>query len=150
MRGDHGVSYVPARVLGVPPQDGFGGSYLTFDFAGLKGAADYDNTLVPHAVVSPWLTYTSEDGGTGESWGAALGATYVGAARQTVPDPIVFPQHITANASAFVTHGAWKLALNLDNLADARFFTPDADVYANLGALPGMGRRWRIAMTRSF
>jgi iron complex outermembrane receptor protein len=144
VQGDHGVSYVPARSVGVAPQDGFGGSYLTFDFAALKGTADYDNTLVPKAVVSPWLTYT------GENWGLGLGATYVGAARQTVPDPIVFPQHITANASAFVTHGAWKLALNLDNLADARFFTPDADVYANLGALPGMGRRWRIAMTRSF
>jgi iron complex outermembrane receptor protein len=144
IRGDHGVTYIPARVLGVAPQDGFGGSYLTFDFASLKGAADYDNTLVPHAVVSPWLTYT------GENWGAALGATYVGAARQTVPDPITFPSHITANASVFVTSGPWRAALNLDNLADARFFTPDADVYANLGALPGMGRRWRIALSRSF
>jgi len=27
---------------------------------------------------------------------------------------------------------------------------PDADIYANLGVLPGMGRRWRIALSRSF
>ena len=144
MRGDHSFAYIPARDAGVTPQDVFGGSYIAFDFAALKGAANYDNTLVPHAVISPWLTYT------GEGWGAALGATYVGTARQTVPDPITYPAHVTANASAFVTRGDWRLALNLDNVTGARFFTPDADTYANLGALPGMGRRWRIGLTRSF
>ena len=143
-RGDHRVTYIPARDVGVSPQDGFGGSYLTYDFAALKGTANYDDTLVPHAVVSPWLTYT------GQGWGAALGATYVGEAAQTVPDPVVFPAHVTANLSAFVAHGAWRATLNLDNVTDARFFTPDADTYANLSALPGLGRRWRLSLSRSF
>jgi hypothetical protein len=144
MRGDHSFAYIPARDAGVSPQNGFGGAYIAYDFAGVKGTANYDNTLVPHAVVSPWLTYT------GEGWGAALGATYVGTARQTVPNPITYPAHVTANASAFIARDGWRLALNLDNAFDARFFTPDADTYANLGALPGMGRRWRIALMRSF
>jgi iron complex outermembrane receptor protein len=144
MRGDHSFAYIPARTAGVSPQDGFGGSYIAYDFASVTGSANYDNTLVPHAVVSPWLTYS------GEGWGFGLGATYVGVARQTVPDPVSYPAHVTANASAFVTRDSWRLALNLDNVFDARFFTPDADTYANLGALPGMGRRWRIALTKSF
>ena len=144
IRGDHSFAYIPARDAGVSPQNGFGGSYIAYDFAGVTGRANYDNTLVPHAVVSPWLIYS------GEGWGAALGATYVGVARQTVPDPITYPAHVTANASAFITRDGWRLALNLDNVLDARFFTPDADTYANLGALPGMGRRWRIALSRSF
>jgi iron complex outermembrane receptor protein len=145
VQGDHSFAYIPARDTGVSPQDGFGGAYVAYDFAVLKGRANYDDTLVPHAVVSPWLTYTSEGG-----WGASLGATYVGAAQQTVPDPIVFPSHVTANASVFISREGWRLALGLDNVFDARFFTPDADTYANLGALPGMGRRWRITLSRAF
>ncbi|MBV9550219.1 MAG: TonB-dependent receptor [Alphaproteobacteria bacterium] len=141
---DHSFAYVPARTLGVAPQNGFGGAYIVYDFSALKGAGDYDDTLIPHAVVSPWLTYS------GEGWGASFGGTWVGTAKQTVPDPIVFPAHVTANLSAFVSQGAWRLSANIDNLFDARSFTPDADTYANLGALPGMGRRWRIAFSRGF
>jgi iron complex outermembrane receptor protein len=141
---DRSFAYVPARSLGVSPQDGLGGSYVVYDFSGLRGAGDYDNTLMPHAVVSPALAYS------GENWGATLAGSYVGQTRQTVPDPVIFPAYVTLNASAFLRRGHWTAALNLDNALDARFFTPDADVYANLGALPGMGRRWRIALTRSF
>ena len=31
-----------------------------------------------------------------------------------------------------------------------RFFTPVADVYANVAALPGVGRTWRLALRRAF
>jgi len=141
---DHSFAYVPARNLGIGPQDGFGGSYIVYDFSTLKGGGDYDNTLMPKAVVSPALAYSDGD------WGATLAATYVGEARQTVPDPMVFPAYVTVNLSAFVSRGGWQAAINLDNALDARFFTPDADVYAGLGALPGLGRRWRISLTRIF
>jgi iron complex outermembrane receptor protein len=145
---DRSFAYVPARNLGIAPQDGFGGSYVVYDFSALKGPGDYDNALMPHAVISPALSYSGE--GPGFLWGATLGATYVGQTRQTVPDPVTYPSHVTANASLFVRMGAWEAAFNLDNALDARFFTPDADIYANLGALPGMGRRWRISLSRSF
>ena len=79
-----------------------------------------------------------------------LAATYVGATRQTVPNPVVFPSYVTFNASAFIRWDDWRAAVNLDNLTDARFFTPDADIYANLGALPGLGLRWRASLTRVF
>ena len=33
---------------------------------------------------------------------------------------------------------------------ETAYFTPDADVYANLGAVPGRGREWRLSLKRTF
>jgi iron complex outermembrane receptor protein len=139
--------YIPARVAGVSPQQGFGGSYVIFNFASLPGfAGSYEDTLIPHAVISPYLTYTSDD----QKWGATFGGTYVSHTEQTVPDPIIFPAYVVMNVSSFVRMGEWEANVNVDNLADARYFTPDADTYANLAALPGIGRTWRITIKRMF
>jgi iron complex outermembrane receptor protein len=144
---DHAFAYVPARQFGISPQDGFGGSYMVYDFSTLPGrGGDYEDTLLPHAVISPWLGYTADGGG----WGAGLGATHVGRTRQTVPGGIVFPAYTTVNLSAFVRSGDWEADANVDNAGDAHYFTPDADTYANLGALPGTGRMWRITLKRRF
>jgi iron complex outermembrane receptor protein len=144
---DHSFSYVPARTFGITPQNGFGGSYYTFDFSSLPGkAGDYEDTLQPHAVISPYLTWTSDHG----DWGASLGGTYVGKTRQTVPDPITFPSYVTLNASAFALWDVWETDVNVNNLADARYFTPGADTYANLSALPGLGRMWKVTLKRLF
>ena len=140
---DHEFAYLPAREAGVSPQAGFGGTYVTFDFSTIV-PGNYEYRLIPHAVLSPYVTYS------GENWGATFGGSYVSSTAQTVPDPIRFPSYVTLNASAFVRQAAWTLALNVNNLADARYFTPDADTYANLGALPGIGRTWRITLKRSF
>ena len=142
---DHSLQYIPARTAGVSPQQGFGGAYLTFDFSQLV-PGNYEDTLVPHAVISPYLTYTSDDG----NWGGSLGGTYVTSTAQTVPNPLLFPAYLTMNVSAFARFGLWQAAVNADNFTNARYFTPDADTYANLGALPGVGRTWRITLTRSF
>jgi iron complex outermembrane receptor protein len=142
---DHSFQYIPARTAGVLPQNGFGGAYVVFDFSALR-PGDYEDTLVPHAVLSPYLTYTSDAG----NWGGSLGGTYVGKTAQTVPAPLVFPSYVTMNVSGFVRSGFWQAALNVDNATNARYFTPDADTYANLGALPGLGRTWRITLKRQF
>jgi iron complex outermembrane receptor protein len=97
-------------------------------------------------VFSPYLTYTSDD----QNWGATFGGTYVSHTAQTVPDPIQFPAYMAMNVSGFVRMGSWEADVNVDNLADARYFTPDADIYANLAALPGIGRTWRITLKRAF
>ena len=107
---------------------------------------NYEDTLVPHAVISPYVTYTSDDG----NWGGSLGGTYVTQTAQTVPAPLLFPSYLTMNVSAFARFGLWQAAVNADNVANARYFTPDADTYANLGALPGIGRTWRITLKREF
>jgi iron complex outermembrane receptor protein len=144
---DHSFAYIPARDAAVAPQNGFGGSYVSFDFSSLPGkAGNYEFSLIPHAVISPYLTYTSDD----QDWGLTFGGTYVSHTAQTAPDPIVFPAYVSLNASAYLRRGLWELGVNINNLADARYFTPDADTYANLAALPGVGRTWRITLKRAF
>jgi len=147
---DHSFAYLPARSYGVTPQNGFGGSYITFDFSTLPGrGGDYENTLLSHAVISPYVTWTSDKQSWG-SWGATLGGTYVGHTRQTVPNAIVYPSYVTLNASAFAQWEAWEADVNVNNLTDERYFTPGADTYANLSALPGIGRVWKVTLRRLF
>jgi iron complex outermembrane receptor protein len=144
---DQSFAYIPARDAGVSPANGFGGAYVAFAFSELPGkAGNYEDTLIPHAVISPYLTYTSDD----QKWGATFGGTYVSQTEQTVPDPIIFPSYMVMNVSSFVRMGEWEADMNIDNLADARTFTPDADTYANLAALPGIGRTWRFTIKRMF
>ncbi|HVZ27317.1 MAG TPA: TonB-dependent receptor, partial [Rhizomicrobium sp.] len=142
---DTSLQYIPARTAGVSPQQGFGGTYLTFNFSSLV-PGNYENTLVPHAVISPYLTYTADDG----SWGLTGGGRYVSHTAQTVPNPIIFPAYTVLNLSGFLRYGDWQAEVNVDNLGNERYFTPDADTYANLGALPGIGRTWRITLKREF
>lgn len=147
---DHSFAYLPARSYGITPQDGFGGSYLTYDFSTLPGrGGDYENTLLPHAVISPYVTWTSDEEIWGR-WGATLGGTYVGRTRQTVPGPITYPAYVTVNASAFAQWDVWEVDVNVNNLGDERYFTPAADTYANQAALPGLGRTWKVTLKRLF
>jgi iron complex outermembrane receptor protein len=152
---DHSFAYLPARDYGISPQNGFGGGYLTYDFSTLPGkAGDYEDTLTPHAVISPYLVYTSDPQSWGPlqnmKWGAYFGGTYVGKTQQTVPDPITFPSYVTLNASLFAQWDVWEADLNVNNLSDTRYFTPDTDTYAGLGALPGIGRVWKVTLKRLF
>jgi iron complex outermembrane recepter protein len=142
---DTSLQYIPARTAGVSPQQGFGGSYLTFNFSSIVPGS-YQDTLVPHAVISPYLTYTADNG----DWGASVGGSYVTQTAQTVPNPIIFPAYALLNLSGFLRYGDWEGDVNVDNVTNARYFTPDADTYANLGALPGIGRTWRITFKREF
>ncbi|MBA2589504.1 MAG: TonB-dependent receptor [Alphaproteobacteria bacterium] len=147
---DRSFSYVPARTYGVTPQNGFGGSYVVFDFSTLAGrGGDYENTLVPHAVISPYLTWTSDQQSWG-LWGAIFGGTYVGHTQQTVPGPIVYLSYVTLNASGFAQWDVWEADVNVNNLGDERYFTPGADTYSNLSALPGIGRFWKVTFKRLF
>ena len=152
---DHSFAYVPARTYGVSPQNGFGGSYIVFDFSTLPGrSGNYEDTLLPHAVISPYVTWTSDAETWGPltnlKWGASFGGTYVGHTQQTVPDPIVYPAYVTLNASAFAQWDVWETDLNVNNLGDERYFTPGADTYANLSALPGIGRVFKVTLKRLF
>ena len=148
-------AYVPARTYGVSPQNGFGGSYIVYDFSTLPGrSGNYEDTLLPHAVISPYVTWTSDAETWGPltnlKWGATFGGTYVGHTQQTVPDPIVYPAYVTLNASAFAQWDVWEADLNVNNLGDERYFTPGADTYANLSALPGIGRIFKVTLKRLF
>jgi iron complex outermembrane receptor protein len=41
--------------------------------------------------------------------------------------------------------------LNIDNLLDKIYFTPNSDpTYINVAAIPGVGREWRVTLKRTF
>jgi iron complex outermembrane receptor protein len=147
---DTSFVYLPARTAGVSGLNGFGGTYVSFNFSTFPGpATNYEYTLIPHAVISPYLTYTADPFDWGVV-GGTIGFSYVTKTAQYVPNPIIFPSYVTANASAFVKFDTWEVDVNVNNLADERYFTPDADSYANLGALPGKGREFRFTVKKTF
>ena len=119
--------------------------YLALTLPGKAG--NYEDTLVPHAVFSPYITYTSD----AQDWGGGFWR------HVCFPDPadgarsFDFPSYVTMNVVlGFVRLGWWDATLNIDNIADARYFTRCRHLCANLGALPGLGRTWRITLKRVF
>ncbi|WP_297512569.1 TonB-dependent siderophore receptor [uncultured Caulobacter sp.] len=147
---DTSFQYIPAYAAGVPGARGYGGSYVVWSFASLPGrSGDYAYTLIPKSVVSLYGTYTSKGYDWGQA-GATLGVSHVSQTSGTVQGAVRYPAYSLVNASAFVSRGPYTLSINVDNLFDTVYFTPDADTYANLGVLPGRGREWRATLKRTF
>jgi iron complex outermembrane receptor protein len=147
---DTSFQYIPAYTAGVPGSQAYGGTYVVWNFNSLPGrAGDYDYTLIPKSVVSLYGAYTSD----AYSWGkvgGTLGVTHVTKTSGTVQNAVTYPAYYVANASAYYEYGPYTVTANIDNLFDKLYFTPDADSYANLGALPSKGREWRVTLSRKF
>ena len=139
---------VPPTAVGVAPQDGYGGSYAVYAVSTLR-PGDYTDTRIPRYVASPYLTWTGDRRGWGRL-GATAGFSAVGATGGILPGAVRLPAYVVADASGFYERGAWRLTLNVDNLANALAFTPVADVYAEVAALPIAGRTWRARLRRAF
>ena len=147
---DHSVIYLPAADVGVAGVNGYGGAFLTFDFSKWGGRpGNYDDSLVPHAVASLHGNYISNDQAWGR-WGATAGVTYASKTSGVVPGAVVYPAYALVDMSLFLDRGPWGLTLNIDNLLDKLYFTPDRDTYANVGVLPGIGREARLTLKRKF
>lgn len=147
---DRSFQYIPAYTAGVPGPNAYGGSYVVWSFASLPGrGGDYAYTLVPKSVVSLYGAYTSKGYDWGQA-GATLGVSHVSQTAGTVQNAVRYPAYSLVNGSAYVTRGPYTAQVNVDNLFDTFYFTPDADTYANLGALPGKGREWRVTLKRTF
>ena len=147
---DASFQYIPAYTAGVSGVQAYGGSYVVWSFAGLPGrGGDYDYTLIPKSVVSLYGAYTSDNHDWGSA-GATLGVTHVTKTSGTVQNAVTYPAYALVNASAYLARGPYTAELNIENLFDTLYFTPDADTYANIGVLPGKGREWRVTLKRSF
>ncbi|MGR4864144.1 TonB-dependent siderophore receptor [Caulobacter sp. LARHSG274] len=147
---DASFQYVPAYTAGVAGAQAYGGSYVVWTFDSLPGrGGDYDYTLIPKSVVSLYGAYTSDTHAWGSA-GATLGVTHVTKTSGTVQNAVAYPAYAVVNASAYYARGPYTAELNIDNLFNKLYFTPDADTYANLGALPGKGREWRVTLKRTF
>ncbi len=147
---DTSFQYIPAYTAGVSGQQGYGGTYVVWAFNSLPGrAGDYDYTLIPKSVVSLYGAYTSDDHDWGKV-GGTFGVTHVTKTSGTVQNAVTYPAYWVASGSVYYEYGPYTATLNVDNLFDKLYFTPDADSYANLGALPSKGREWRVTLSRKF
>ncbi|MBI1686482.1 TonB-dependent siderophore receptor [Caulobacter hibisci] len=145
---DKSFQYIPVYTAGVSGANGYGGAYVVWDFSSIR-PGDYDYTLIPKSVVSLYGAYTSDQ----HDWGkifATLGVTHVTKTSGTVPDAVVYPAYAVVSGSVAYEYGPYTATLNIDNLFDELYFTPVADTYANLAALPGKGREWRVTLARRF
>ena len=139
---------VPPSLVGVAPVNAYGGSYALYALSGVV-PGDYTDTLVPRTVASLYGVYTSER----HAWGRAgftAGVRYASETSGVIPGAVRLPDYALVSASAFLERGPWRLSANIDNLTDALYFTPVADVYANVAALPGEARTWRLGLRRAF
>ena len=147
---DTSFQYIPAYTAGVPGAQAYGGTYVVWNFNSLPGrAGDYDYTLIPKSVVSLYGAYTSSDYDWGKV-GGTLGVTHVTKTAGTVQNAVTYPAYAVVNGSLYYEHGPYTATFNIDNLFNKLYFTPDADSYANLGALPSKGREWRLTLARKF
>jgi iron complex outermembrane receptor protein len=152
---DTSTVYVPAySVCGATlacELSSWGGSYLAFNFSSLPGrAGNYSLSSIPHSVVSFYANYITDE----HSWGKAgvtAGFTHVTKTSGTLQNAIVYPGYYIANASVFYKRGTYEADLNVDNLFDKLYLTPNSDpTYVNMSAIPSIGREWRITLKKTF
>jgi iron complex outermembrane receptor protein len=151
---DQSFQYLPAAtVCGANPAcylASFGGAYVTYNFSSIAGRhGNYAFGPIPHSVDSLYANYVSD----AHSWGRVgltIGSTYTSKTTGTVPNGVIYPSYFIENVSIFYQFGDNEVDFNVDNLTDQLYFTPDADTYVNMGALPGVGREWRVTFKRKF
>lgn len=145
---DNSFIVIPPSTVGLTGVNAYGGAYAVYSVAQLR-PGDYTDTLIPRRVASLYGTWTTDRHDWGRA-GATLGVTSVSTTAGVIPGAVRFPAYATAHASGFIERGPWRLSANVDNLTDELYFTPVADVYANVAALPSVGRTWRVSLKRSF
>ena len=151
---DNSFQYIPSWVVcGFTTScltSNYGGGYAVYSFSSLPGrAGNYEYTPIPHGVYSVFANYVSDK----YSWGSAggtFGFTHASKTSGTLPGAVVYPDYYVFNLSLFYRLGSFEADLNVDNLFDKLYFTPDADTYVNLGALPSKGRLWRLTVKHTF
>ncbi len=146
---DDSAVLVTPGMVGVPGVDGYGGSYFATISSMPGRAGNYAYSLIPHGTVSLYANYITDPHDWGRA-GATIGATHESKTSGQLEGAVVYPAYFVANASAFYRRGPWEADLNIDNLFDKLYFTPDADILANVAALPSVGRTWRLTVKRSF
>jgi iron complex outermembrane receptor protein len=151
---DESFQYLPAAtVCGANMAcyvNSFGGAYVTYNFNSLPGrSGNYAYGPIPHSVDSLYMNYISDEHAWGRV-GFTIGSTYTSKTSGTVQNAVVYPSYFLENLSMFYQFHNSEIDFNVDNLSNTLYFTPDADSYVNLGALPGVGREWRVTLKQKF
>ena len=149
---DHSFAYLPAAtVCGnniACLTNTYGGQFITFDFSSVR-PGNYEYMAIPHGVASLYGNYVSDEYSWGKV-GLTAGFQHTSFTSGTVPGAVIYPAYYVANVSAFYQHKNFELDLNINNLFDKLYFTPDADTYLNMGALPSVGRELFLTLKGRF
>ena len=136
--------------VGIAGVNGYGGTFATFAISGLPGrAGNYTNETIPESVVSFFGTYTTDEYDWGQA-GFTAGATHTTKTGGRLTDSLELPAYTLFNASAYADFGTFQLDLNIDNVTDEKYFTPLADLFSEVGVLPGKGREVRLTAKYRF
>ena len=151
---DESFQYIPAyTVCGANfacEVASYGGAYVVYNFNSLPGrSGNYAYGPIPHSVDSLYVNYISDDYAWGRV-GMTIGSTYTSKTSGTVQNAVVYPSYFLENLSLFYQFRKTEIDFNVDNLTNQLYFTPDADTYVNMGALPGVGREWRVTLKQRF
>lgn len=147
---DGSFYYLRPDQVGVTGVNGYGGAYATFALSGLPGrSGSYNDESIPESVVSLFGTYTTDEYDWGMA-GVTAGVTHTTETGARLTDSIQLPAYTLFNAAAFADLGDFELQLNVDNITDKEYYTPLADLYADVGVLPGKGREIRFTAKYKF
>lgn len=132
-----GYAYLDGRIL-TPISSGTAASAASVVPAGRKIG------LVPRHTLSLWNRVN-----LGEGWGAGLGVIYQGSAYTSFTNTVQLPAFTRYDGALFYQFADRKtrLALNLENLTDKRYF-PTVDGDNNIS--PGAPRTVRVTLYASF
>lgn len=140
--------------FGVDPVLGYGGTFaLNNAGSDARLAGGYRLSTIPRTVASLFGTYTTDPfvlGGQDSVAGLTLGVTHASETSGVLPERIILPAYTLARAAAFMDRGNIRLSGNIDNVFDETYFTPSAEVYKEVAAMPGMGRIFRLNLSYRF
>jgi iron complex outermembrane recepter protein len=136
------------------PVLGYGGTFAQNNAGShTELAGGYRLSTIPRTVASLFGTYTSDPfmlAGTDAAAGLTLGVTHASETSGVLPEKIILPSYTLVRAAAFLDLGVFNVTANIDNLFDEMYFTPSAETYKEVAAMPGMGRTFRINLRYSF
>jgi iron complex outermembrane receptor protein len=133
---------IPPAALGLDPALIYGGKLY-----GLGSQIGIDGPLeepMPNRVFALNGTYSSPQG-----WGLLLGATQVSSLWAGFTHLVRLPQYTVARAAAFYQRDKWSVQLNVDNLFDKEYFTPQY-LFWDVFVSPSMGRTANLTISRKF
>ena len=141
---DHSFTYLSAAtVCGANMTcrvNTYGGQFITFDLSSIPGrAGNYQYMAIPHGVVSLYGNYVSDSYDWGK-FGVTAGFQHTSFTSGILPGAVVYPAYYLVNMSAFYQYKNFEFDVNINNLFNKLYFTPDAGVYLDMGVLPGVGR----------
>jgi iron complex outermembrane receptor protein len=131
--------------FGLAYTDGWGFIYQAASsaFAGL--ATGYVDKTQPRYVFGLFANYE-----LGNGIGATLGGNYVDKTSGQLPGAIEFPDYVLLRGSVHWETGRYRIAVNVNNILNKRYYIPQRSTDTEGSAFPGEGRTAVLKVTARF